>query len=214
MQLDIYSKLSQAILDQDEDAALELSKEIVASNGDCVKGILAMSEAMTELGNQFQAMEIFLPELLIASDCMKAALENLKQGLAGKGESVPQMGKVVIGTVKGDIHEVGKDLVAMMLSIGGFEVQDLGVDVSPSQFIAAAESMKADIIGLSALMSTTMIAQRDVIDFLKAKGVRDKYKVLVGGGGVRQAWVDQIGADGYAQDAIAAVDLAKKVLQK
>ncbi|MGI6679696.1 MAG: cobalamin-dependent protein [Dehalobacterium sp.] len=214
MQNDIYSKLGQALLDQDEDAAVELAKEIVASDGDCLKGILAMSDAMTELGNKFQSLEVFLPELLIASDAMKAALKYLKEGLVGKGEAAPQVGKVVIGTVKGDVHEVGKDLVAMMLSIGGFEVQDLRVDVAPSQFIATAESMGADIIGLSALMTTTIIAQRDVIEFLEAKGVRDKYKVIVGGGGVSQAWVDEIGADGFAKDAIAAVELAKNVLQK
>lgn len=208
-------ELKAAILDFDEDKAVAAAEKVVKEGAAPLDAINAMGDGLKELGEQFQAMEVFLPEVLLATDAFKAALKILEPELKKTvGTAVADKPKVVIGTVKGDVHAVGKDMVATMLTVGGFDVKDLGVDVDSEFFIKEAEAFGAQIIGLSALMSTTMPSQKEVIDFLKAKNLRDKFKVMVGGGPTTQQWAETIGADGFSKDAVEAVALAKKLLGK
>ena len=209
---DVLGKLKGAILEFDEDAALEAAKEAVAEGVDPVKAIGALAEGLNELGEAFEKMEVFLPEIMLASDAFKAALEILEPELKKTHKEGEKAIPVVIGTIQGDVHQVGKDMVATFLTTAGFDVHDLGVDVAPSRFLEEAKKIDAKIIAVAALMSTTRPVQKDLIDFLEAKGVRDKYIVLVGGGVVTQEWADEIKADGYGQDAIATVEIAKKLL--
>ena len=209
---DVLGKLKGAILEFDEDAALEAAKEAVAEGVDPVKAIGALAEGLNELGEAFEKMEVFLPEIMLASDAFKAALEILEPELKKSHKEGEKAIPVVIGTIQGDVHQVGKDMVATFLTTAGFDVHDLGVDVAPSRFLEEAKKIDAKIIAVAALMSTTRPVQKDLIDFLEAKGVRDNYIVLVGGGVVTKEWADEIKADGYGQDAIATVEIAKKLL--
>ena len=209
---DVLKKLKDSILEFDEDAALEAAKEAVAEGVDPVKAIGALAEGLNELGEAFEKMEVFLPEIMLASDAFKAALEVLEPELKKSRTEGTKAIPVVIGTIQGDVHQVGKDMVATFLTTAGFDVHDLGVDVAPSRFLEEAKKIDAKIIAVAALMSTTRPVQKDLIDFLEAKGVRDNYIVLVGGGVVTKEWADEIKADGYGQDAIATVEIAKKLL--
>lgn len=208
-------KLKAAILDYDDATAVEAAREVIASGASPVDAVNAMGDALNEIGDKFQVMEVFLPEVLLASDAFKAAMRLLEPEIlkaAETGGAGRERPKVVIGTVKGDVHTVGKDMVTTMLTVGGFEVKDLGVDVESSAFILEAEAFGARIIAASSLMSTTMPHQKEIIDFLRAKNLREKYKVMVGGGPCSQKWADAIGADGFSKDAVAAVDLARRLL--
>ncbi len=209
---DVLGKLKGAILEFDEDAALEAAKEAVAEGVDPVKAIGALAEGLNELGEAFEKMEVFLPEIMLASDAFKAALEILEPELKKSHKEGEKAIPVVIGTIQGDVHQVGKDMVATFLTTAGFDVHDLGVDVAPSRFLEEAKKVGAKVIAVAALMSTTRPVQKDLIDFLEAKGVREDYIVLVGGGVVTQEWANEIKADGYGQDAIATVEIAKKLL--
>ena len=209
---DVLGKLKGAILEFDEEAALEAAKEAVAEGVDPVKAIGALAEGLNELGEAFEKMEVFLPEIMLASDAFKAALEILEPELKKSHKEGEKAIPVVIGTIQGDVHQVGKDMVATFLTTAGFDVHDLGVDVAPSRFLEEAKKVGAKVIAVAALMSTTRPVQKDLIDFLEAKGVRDDYIVLVGGGVVTQEWANEIKADGYGQDAIATVEIAKKLL--
>lgn len=209
---DILSELKQSILDFDEDAALELAQESLAQGIDPVEAVGVLADGLNELGVKFERMEVFLPEIMLASDAFKNALSVLEPEIKKKNTEGKKAIPIVIGTVQGDIHQVGKDMVATFLATAGFEVYDLGVDVAPSRFLEEAKKIDAKIIAVAALMSTTRPVQKDLIDFLEAKGVRDNYIVLVGGGVVTQEWADEIKADGYGQDAIATVEIAKKLL--
>ncbi len=166
--------------------------------------------AMEVVGDKFAAGKIYVPEMLLAARAMKAALEKVKPLLVGK--EIKTLGKAVIGTVQGDMHDIGKNLVAMMLEGSGFEVIDLGVDVPPDEFIDAVRDHHPDLIGLSALLTTTMNSMEETIRKLVAAGLRDGVKVLVGGAPVSRRFADEIGADGYAANAGEAVQLAKKLL--
>jgi len=172
----------------------------------------AMIPAMAEVGRLFEANEYYVPEMLIAARAMKAGLALLRPELVK--EKVEPLGKVVLGTVKGDLHDIGKNLVAIMVEGAGFEVIDLGVDVSPEAFVKAAKEQNADVIGLSALLTTTMPSMKTTIDALKEAGIRDKVKVIIGGAPVTQKYADEIGADGYGRDAAAAATLVRKLLGK
>ncbi len=165
---------------------------------------------MGEIGVLFKNNEVYVPEVLIAARAMYAGLDILKPLLVASG--VEPVGKVAIGTVKGDLHDIGKNLVAMMLEGAGFEVIDLGIDVSPEQYVDAVENKGAQIIAMSALLTTTMPNMRGTVELLKAKGLRDRAKVMIGGAPVTQAYADEIGADGYSDDAASAVDLAKSLI--
>ena len=177
-----------------------------------------MVPAMDEVGRRFECNEYFVPELLLSARAMKAALELVRPLLIARGTE--PLARVVIGTVKGDLHDIGKNLVAAMLEGGGFEVIDLGMNVSPEQFIATVREKKANVIAMSALLTTTMPAMKTTIDALKQAGMRDKVKVLIGGAPITQKYwesktdaqkyADEIGADGFSDNAVGAVALAKK----
>jgi 5-methyltetrahydrofolate--homocysteine methyltransferase len=165
---------------------------------------------MSIVGEKFKRNEIYVPEVMLAARAMHAGLDILKPLLV-EGELEP-VGTIVIGTVKGDLHDIGKNLVAMMLEGAGFKVINLGVNISPEKFVQAVKEHNPDILGLSALLTTTMVAMKDTIEALKAAGLRDKVKVIIGGAPVTQQYADEIGADGYSSDASSAVELGKSLL--
>lgn len=171
-------------------------------NGGLIKG-------MGVVGERFKNNEFYVPEVLIAARAMHAGMDILKPALASSG--VEPIGTVLLGTVKGDLHDIGKNLVAMMLEGAGFEVVDLGIDVSPEKFAEAAKE-GGDVIAMSALLTTTMTAMKTTIEALEEAGVRDKIKTMIGGAPVTQNYADEIGADGYARDAASAADKAKELL--
>ncbi len=210
---EILEKLCQAVITGDTDSVVGVAKAAIEKGVDPVRAIeKGLSKGAKTIGDKFEKLEIFLPELLVAAEAMKAGLEVLLARIPK--DKTSRKGTVVCGTVKGDIHEIGKKIVAALLSANGFEVYDLGSDVPTSKFIEAARRVGADIIGLSALMSSTLGAQKDVIDYLKAVGEREKYIVMVGGGPTTKEWADQIGADGYGATAPEAVKLASELIQK
>jgi 5-methyltetrahydrofolate--homocysteine methyltransferase len=170
----------------------------------------AMIPAMAEVGRLFEANEYYVPEMLIAARAMKTGLALLRPELV-KADIKPK-GKVVVGTVKGDLHDIGKNLVSIMIEGAGFEIIDLGVDVSPENFIKTAQEKGADVIGLSALLTTTMPSMKTTIEALQEAGLKGKVKVIIGGAPVTQKYADEIGADGYGRDAAAAANLVKKLL--
>ncbi|NLV73810.1 MAG: cobalamin-binding protein [Chloroflexi bacterium] len=170
----------------------------------------AMIPAMAEVGRLFEANEYYVPEMLIAARAMKAGLSLVRPKLVD--EKIEPFGKVALGTVKGDLHDIGKNLVAIMIEGAGFEILDLGVDVSPEKFVDSVKNQGAQVIGLSALLTTTMPSMKATIDALKEAGLRDKVKVIIGGAPVTQKYADEIGADGYSRDAAGAATLVKKLM--
>ena len=203
--------LYEAILNGDAPAAIELTKAALAAQADPEKLVTEkMIPAMDEVGRRFENGEYFVPELLIAGRAMKGALELLRPLLAARG--VQPIGRVVIGTVKGDMHDIGKGLVASMLEGAAFEVIDLGVDVAAEKFVAEAERCRADIVALSALLTTTMPAIKDVIEALRQAGTLAKCKVIIGGAPVTQQYADKVGAHGYSSNANGAVTWARRLL--
>ena len=160
------------------------------------------------IGELFEDEEIFLPELMKSAKVFQGAMDILRPKIQERGGGVQKKGTIVIGTVKGDMHYIGKDIVKLLMETSGFEVHDLGVDVDPFAFVVKADEVRADIIALSALLTTTLVGQKDLIEALEGQGKRDKFKVIVGGGAVTQSWSDEIGADGYAENAYGAVGLA------
>lgn len=205
--------LHEAILTGDAKAARAFTEQAIAAGARAMDLVdRAMVPAMAEVGRRFESEEYFVPDLLLAARAMKSALEPLKPLLAAS--DVPRAGRVVIGTVKGDLHEIGKNLVAAMFEGSGFEVYDLGVDVSPERFANEARDRQADIVAMSALLTTTMGAMRATIEGLTKAGIRDRVKVLIGGAPISQKYADDIGADGFADNAVGAVALARQVLKR
>ncbi len=207
------SKLYDAILSGDNKTAVAVTKQALDAGVnplDIVNNY--MVPAMDEAGRRFECEEYFVPELLLAARAMKGALELIRPLLAERGAE--PVGRVVIGTVKGDLHDIGKNLVASMLEGGGFEVIDLGADVAPDKFVQVIKDRKADIVCLSALLTVTMPSMKTTIEALKTAGVRDRVKVLVGGAPVTEQWARDIGADGYGPSAAAAVPLARRMIGK
>lgn len=202
--------LAQAIIDGKAADAQALAESALAE-GTSASDILnnGLVAGMSVVGVRFKNNEFYVPEVLIAARAMKAAMELLRPELASSG--VEPKGKVAIGTVRGDLHDIGKNLVAMMLEGAGFQINDLGVDVKPEAFVEAVKG-GSDVLALSALLTTTMPAMSETIKALEAEGVRDKVAVMIGGAPVTQNYADEIGADGYAPDAASAVDTAKKML--
>lgn len=194
--------------------------EMAQGVGDALKeGIMpldiiekGMSPGMKEVGERFARYEIYLPEMMMAAEAWESAMQILEPKLLESGGERKKMGRVVLGTVKGDVHSVGKNIVGAMFKMNGFEVFDLGVDVAASAFVTKAEEVGADIIAASALMSTTIPQQKSIIEHLEARGARAKYRFLVGGGSTTQEWADSIGADGYGRTAGDAVTLALKAV--
>ncbi len=204
-------KLHEAVLSGDAKAAHDLTQQALAEGADPLQLINEfMIPAMDEVGRRFECNEYFVPELLISARAMKAALDLLRPQLTARGAQ--PAGRVAIGTVKGDLHDIGKNLVASLLEGGGFEVFDLGVNVPPEKFIATVKEKNANIIAMSALLTTTMPAMKTTIEALKQAGVREKVKVLIGGAPITQKYADEIGADGYSENAVGAVALAKRAL--
>jgi 5-methyltetrahydrofolate--homocysteine methyltransferase len=209
---EFYEKLAQAVVDGEDEIAVETAKAALAAGLDplvCINN--GLTEGMNRVGELFASGEYYLPDLIIGGDTMKAALEVLEPALLETQERAI-LGKVVVGTVLGDLHEIGKNLVATLLSANGFKVTDIGIDKSPVDFLNAAIEADADIVGASALLTTTMVVQGQIIEALDDAGLRDKVKVMVGGAPVNQAWADQIGADAYGEDAVSSVDIAKKLM--
>lgn len=205
-------KLHEAIIELDKAGAKEMAQELVNSDVDLNEVIsTGMVSAMDEIGKKFQEGTLFLPELQLSGMVFQAAMDIILPKITASGQTVESKGRIVFGTVKGDIHNIGKDLTVSILKTAGFEVFDLGVDVPTLTILEEAQNKQADIIALSALMSTTMPMQREVIEALNARGLRDKFKVVIGGAPVNQEWADKIGADGYAENAAQAVDLAKRL---
>ncbi len=171
-----------------------------------------MAPAMSEVGRRFECNDYFVPELLLSARAMKSAMELIRPLLTAQGAE--PVGRVAIGTVKGDLHDIGKNLVAAMLEGGGFEILDLGVNVTPEQFVATVKEKNANVVALSALLTTTMPAMKTTIEALQKAGVRQQVKVLIGGAPITQKYADEIGADGYSDNAAEAVTLAKRCLGK
>ena len=170
----------------------------------------ALIPAMDEVGDLFQKGEFFVPEMLVAARAMQRGMNIIKPLVVAKG--IQPLGKVVIGTVKGDLHDIGKNLVVMALEGAGFEVVDIGADAGPDKFVAAVREHRPQVVGLSALLTTTMLSMKDVIDALKAAGLRQKVKVIIGGAPIRQEYADEIGADFYGKDSTEARNLARQVV--
>ena len=205
-------QLYNSVVSGDAKATQTLTQQALADGVDPLKLVNEyMVPAMDEVGRRFEANEYFVPELLISARAMKAALELIRPLLTARGDQ--PLGRVAIGTVKGDLHDIGKNLVGSLLEGGGFEVIDLGVNVSPEKFIATINEKNANIIAMSALLTTTMPAMKTTIDALKQAGVRGKVKVLIGGAPITQKYADEIGADGYSENAVGAVALAKQAVK-
>jgi 5-methyltetrahydrofolate--homocysteine methyltransferase len=204
------SSLYEAILNGDNASALEVTKAALAAGTDPGRLVSDyMIPAMDEVGRRFESEEYFVPDLLLSGRAMKAALDILRPLLAATGAQ--PAGRVVIGTVKGDLHDIGKNLVAAMLEGGGFEVTDLGTDVAPEKFVEAISTKHANLVCLSALLTVTMPAMRTTVEALKCAGVRDRVKVMIGGAPVTAQYAREIGADGYSENASAAVALARRL---
>ena len=203
-------ELYDAILTGNAKKAEEVTKAALEANVNPSELLTKyMIPAMDEVGSRFECNEYFVPELLIAARAMKTALELITPYLAEAGAE--PAGRVVIGTVQGDLHDIGKNLVASMLEGGGFQVVDLGVDVAPEKFIEAAKEKDGTIVALSALLTTTMTMMKSVVEGLEKAGIRDQAKVMIGGAPITQQYADEIGADGYSDNASAAVALARSL---
>ena len=210
---DLFRSINEAIVAGDKGAAVALATEAVRSGVDLLEVIeKGYVPGLQKVGELWEQGDYFLPELISSAEAMKAAMGVLEPALDRNKIETWTGGKVVIGTVEGDIHDIGKNLVASMLQAGGFEVFDLGAHVKLERFVEKAEAVGAGIICLSALLTTTMTNQRRLIGLLRDKGLRDKYKVLVGGAPASRKWADEIGADGYAENAVAAVKLARTMI--
>ena len=205
---EIFEKLAQAVIDGEPEDAVALATEALEQGVNPLECITkGLTVGIQKVGELFASGEYFLPELIIGADAMKGGLDVLEPALLG-GQKREVVAQVVLGTVEGDLHEIGKTLVGTMLTAHGFQVKDIGVDQPASAFVAAAKEVDATIIGASALLTTTMLQQEKLVQALTEAGLRDKVKVMVGGAPVTDTYSKKIGADGYAEDAISAVDLA------
>jgi len=206
-----YEALSDCVIEGDDERAGKLTQKAIDAGADPVEIITqGLTGGMSIVGARFKSGEMFVPEVLASARAMSVGMDLVKPLiLAG---DMPSAGKVVIGTVKGDLHDIGKNLVAMLLESAGFTVINVGTDIEPAVFVQAVKDSEADVLGLSALLTTTMLAMKATIDALAEAGLRDKVKVIVGGAPVTQDFADEIGADGFAYDGGAAIDLCKSLI--
>jgi len=212
---EFYKKMAQSIIDGEDEVAASLAQESIELGIDPLDAInKGFVMGVNQVGDAFSCGDAFLPELVMAGEAMKAAVAVLEPELNRRGSVREMLGKVVIATVEGDIHDIGKTLVGTMLAAAGFEVFDLGVNVPISKILEKAMEVNADLIGVSALLTTTMVKQRDVVEAVKDSPLADKTQVMVGGAPVTRAWMEEIGADGYSEDAIGAIAVAKDLLGK
>jgi len=212
---ELLARMGKAIIEGDKDEAESLAKEALEEKMDLIEVIeKGYVPGIKKVGDLWEKGEYFLPELITSAECMKSAMNILQPEMEKAQIQAQSKGKVIIGTVEGDIHDIGKNLVSSMLSANGFEVHDLGADVKLEQFIEKAEEVDAHIICLSALLTTTMLGQKRVVEILKEKNLSDRIKVLVGGAPVNKKWADDIGADGYGENAMVAVKAAQQIIEE
>ncbi|MBM3125375.1 MAG: hypothetical protein FJZ87_09925 [Chloroflexi bacterium] len=212
---ELFQKMAQSIIDGDSEVAVELAEQAIAQGIDPLEAISnGFVTGVNKVGEAFSVGDVFLPELVMAGDAMKSALATLEPELKKLGSAREILGRVVLATVEGDIHEIGKTLVGSMLGASGFEVYDLGVDQPAEKIIGKALEVNADIIGMSALLTTTMVRQREVIEELDKEGLRPRIKVMIGGAPITRDWFEKIKADGYSEDAVGAVKIAKGMVGK
>jgi len=210
---EILRKMSEAVLNFDSAAAVDAAREAVALKIDPVKAIEGgLAKGLREIGDRFERGEMYLPHLILGADAMEAAVKVLEEHVPKEELKSTSRGTVVIGTVEGDIHDLGLRIVASMLRANGFKVHDLGCNTKSMDFIEKAKEVDADIIAVSSLMTTTMPFMKDLIEALEATGIRDRFKILLGGGPVSERWAEEIGADGYGRDASEAVRVAKELV--
>ncbi|MBC3888763.1 dimethylamine corrinoid protein 3 [Acetobacterium paludosum] len=211
----IFEEIKDAIVDGDEDLAVELAEKVIAEKIDPVQAVqLGFIKGIEEVGASWTSGEAFLPDVMMAADAMKAGMDVLEEVLAaGEGEgSYEDKGKIVLGTVAGDIHDIGKNIVGALLTSAGFKVYDIGIDQKPEDFVKKADEVGAKILAASSLLTTTMKSQKVLIEYLVEQNIRDQYKVIIGGGPTSAKWGAEIGADGWAETADEAVLLCKKLL--
>ncbi len=212
---DLREKLDAALRLGDGEASESIARQML---DDGVEPFVLVQEALvptlTDVGQKFQDFEIYLPELMMAGEAAERVTALLEDTMLKSGKASLAFGTVILGQVEGDIHDIGRNILRILLRSHGFKVVDLGRDVAASAFLEAAQKEKADIVGLSALMTTALPAQRRTIHLFSEVGVRDRFKLIIGGGATNQSWADEIGADGYASDAAAAVDLCKRLLDQ
>jgi 5-methyltetrahydrofolate--homocysteine methyltransferase len=206
-----FGELAECIIAGQSDRVTSATRSLLAEGKNPVdiinQGLIA---GMNVVGARFKACDMFVPEVLMSAKAMGAAMEIVKPLIADS--DMPSSGKILIGTVKGDLHDIGKNLVAMMLESAGFTVINLGIDIGPERFVDAIREYEPDIVGLSALLTTTMPFMKETIELLTEEGLRDKVKIMVGGAPISQAFADQVGADGFASDAASAADLCRELL--
>lgn len=211
-QKEIFEELCNAIANYDEEGAKNVAKKAVEAKADLLKGIKLMSDVLKGIGERFHCGELFLPHLVMASDAMLAAVHVFEEHIPKEELAKTKLGIVVMGTVEGDNHDVGLNIVSMAFLTSGFEVLNLGKDIPVDKFIEKAQQVNADIIGASALLTVTMSIQRDLVDEVKSRKL--PFRVMVGGGPVTRQWAEQIGADGYGADSEEAVESAKKIMEE
>jgi len=211
-QEDLIVSIKRAVTDGRREEVLAATRSVLAE-GMSPREVIeaALVPAIDEVGRMYVAEELFLPEMMESAETFQAAMEVLQPLIEAGGGAVACVGTVVLGTVRGDIHSIGKDILALLLRTAGFSVHDLGVDVAPFDFVSKAQAVGADIIACSALLTTTLTAQRDVVEVLADEGRREDYKVMVGGGATSREWADSIGADGWAATAYGAVEMARRL---
>ncbi len=213
MSNELLMQIMTSLVEGEPEATIDLTRQAIEANMEPLTIIDdGLMPGMDIVGDRFQTGEYFLPHLIVAASGMKGAMKLLEPELQARHQALESTGTVVIGSVAGDIHEIGKSLVGTMMSASGFQVHDLGVDVSVDAFISKIKETGANLLGLSALLTTTMTIQHKVIMALKEAGIRDQVKVIIGGAPISQEWADTIGADGYADDAVGAVELAKRLV--
>lgn len=215
MSEELFQAMRQSIIDGAADHATELAQQALAAGIDPLQAVNhGFVPGVDYVGEQFARRQMFLPDLVMAAEAMKAGIGVLEPEMKRRGTQREFLGRVVLGTVKGDIHEIGKTLVGILLSAAGFEVVDLGVNVTAEMFAAKASELQADIVGVSSLLTTTMALQRGVVEALDRAQLRPRVKIIVGGAPVTRKWAEEIGADGYGKDAVGAVALAKSLVGK
>jgi len=212
----VFAGLKQAVIDGDEDIVEELSNKVLEESINPVDAVqLGLIKGIEVVGELWKAGEVFLPDVMMSAEAMKVGLGLLEPEIAKLGMSQGEAkGKIVLGTVEGDIHDIGKNITGAMFTAAGYKVFDVGTDIKAADFVLKAQEVGADIIGASALLTTTMNAQKEIIDYLKEHNLRDQFKVFIGGGPTSQVFADEIGADGWAESADQAVELADRMLGK
>jgi len=212
---DLLAELQLAVIEGDGEHARAVAHKCLEAGIAPTEAVeVGLRDGLRIVGEKFEKLELYLPDMIMAAEAGNEVMQVLEPAIGASGQQATSPGTVIVGAAKGDIHTIGKNILTMLLRLAGFQVHDLGEDVSATTFLEKARSLKADIIAISALMTSTMPCQREVINLLKDVKERDKYKVMVGGAPVTQQWADQIGADGYSETAAGAVTLALKLMSK